>query len=100
MITIMQFRMNKTSRSNALSRCSGAPPRDIPKSPRLLSVICAQFQNPIGIMAAVGAGENVTLQVTGVIGAVGACVAYILAEGYADGSNLGNEDYKGNNEIE
>ncbi|GAA0840434.1 hypothetical protein GCM10008915_35890 [Bifidobacterium pullorum subsp. gallinarum] len=42
------------------------------------------------LMAAGGAGESVTLQVTGVIGAVGACVAYILAEGYADGSG-GND---------
>ena len=36
------------------------------------------------VMAAAGAGESVTLQVTGVIGAVGACVAYMLAEGIAD----------------
>lgn len=38
------------------------------------------------ILAAAGAGENTTLQVTGIIGAVGACVAYILAEGAADAS--------------
>ncbi len=38
-------------------------------------------------LAAAGAGESVTLQVTGVIGAVGACVAYMLAEGYADGNS-------------
>ncbi|WP_460320274.1 hypothetical protein [Paenibacillus sp. YSY-4.3] len=39
---------------------------------------------------AAGAGESVTLQVVGVIGAVGACVAYMLAEGYADSG--GNND--------
>lgn len=39
------------------------------------------------LLAASGAGESVTLQVTGVIGAVGACVAYILAEGFADGNS-------------
>ncbi|PAD72384.1 hypothetical protein [Paenibacillus campinasensis] len=44
------------------------------------------------VLAASGAGENVTLQVTGVIGAVGACVAYILAEGYADGVDSENKD--------
>lgn len=43
------------------------------------------------VLTAVGAGESVTLQVTGVIGAVGACVAYILAEGMADG-NSGNKE--------
>lgn len=36
------------------------------------------------VLAASGAGESVTLQVTGVIGAVGACVAYMLAEGAVD----------------
>lgn len=45
------------------------------------------------VMAASGAGESVTLQVTGVIGAVGACVAYMLAEGIADG-NSGDSDNK------
>lgn len=40
---------------------------------------------------AADAGESVTLQVTGVIGAVGACVAYMLAEGYADGGGKGEE---------
>jgi len=45
------------------------------------------------VLAAAGAGENVTLQVTGVIGAVGACVAYMLAEGYSDGTGgSGGED--------
>lgn len=39
------------------------------------------------VLAAAGAGESVTLQVTGVIGAVGACVAYILAEGLSDAVN-------------
>ncbi|WP_151737255.1 hypothetical protein [Paenibacillus tengchongensis] len=36
------------------------------------------------VLTAAGAGESVALQVTGVIGAVGACVAYMLAEGLAD----------------
>ncbi|MGY5346543.1 hypothetical protein ACXFAU_29350 (plasmid) [Paenibacillus glucanolyticus] len=45
------------------------------------------------VLAASGAGESVTLQVTGVIGAVGACVAYMLAEGIAD-SNSGDNDSK------
>lgn len=39
------------------------------------------------ILTAAGAGDNVVLQVTGVIGAVGACVAYMLAEGLADGAS-------------
>lgn len=39
------------------------------------------------VLAAAGAGESVALQVTGVIGAVGACVAYMLAEGIADGND-------------
>lgn len=38
------------------------------------------------VMAIVGADENTTLQVTGVITAAGAAIAYMLAEGYADGS--------------
>ncbi|WP_234414175.1 hypothetical protein [Paenibacillus sp. CAA11] len=44
------------------------------------------------VLAAAGAGDNVTLQVTGVIGAVGACVAYMLAEGASDASNGGNDE--------
>ncbi|WP_235439721.1 hypothetical protein [Paenibacillus sp. DMB20] len=44
------------------------------------------------VLAAGGAGENVTLQVTGVIGAVGACVAYMLAEGVADAGSIANGD--------
>jgi hypothetical protein len=39
------------------------------------------------VLTAAGAGESVALQVTGVIGAVGACAAYMLAEGLADGAN-------------
>lgn len=39
------------------------------------------------VLAAVGAGDDMTLKVTGVIGAVGACVAYMLAEGVADANN-------------
>lgn len=38
------------------------------------------------LLTAGGAGESVVLQVTGIIGAFGACIAYILAEGYVDGS--------------
>ncbi|MMZ65846.1 hypothetical protein D1872_282810 [compost metagenome] len=44
------------------------------------------------VLAAAGAGENVTLQVTGVIGAVGSCVAYMLAEGAADAGGSEGED--------
>lgn len=39
------------------------------------------------LLTAGGAGESVVLQVTGIIGAFGACIAYILAEGYVDGSS-------------
>ncbi|GAA0397954.1 hypothetical protein [Paenibacillus motobuensis] len=39
------------------------------------------------IMTAAGAGDNTVVQVTGVIGAVGACVAYMLAEGLSDAAN-------------
>lgn len=42
------------------------------------------------VMAFAGADENVILQVTGVIGAVGSCVGYMLAEGIADGSGSDN----------
>lgn len=48
------------------------------------------------ILTAAGAGESVTLQVTGVIGAVGACVAYMLAEGLSD---AGNADSGGNSDA-
>lgn len=44
------------------------------------------------VLAVSGAGENVTLQVTGVIGAVGACVAYILAEAATDVSKDDGKD--------
>ncbi|MDR9852879.1 hypothetical protein RJP21_04595 [Paenibacillus sp. VCA1] len=47
------------------------------------------------ILTAAGAGENVTLQVTGVIGAFGACIAYMLAEGAADAAGS-----KGNDKTE
>ncbi|MCT2195207.1 hypothetical protein M3G15_08640 [Paenibacillus sp. p3-SID1389] len=43
------------------------------------------------ILTAAGAGESVTLQVTGVIGAVGACVAYMLSESYADANGSGDK---------
>lgn len=43
------------------------------------------------ILAAAGADDNAVLQVTGVIGAVGACVAYMLAESYADGNGSGDK---------
>ncbi|WP_419885169.1 hypothetical protein [Paenibacillus sp. B-A-8] len=36
------------------------------------------------VLTASGAGDNTVLHVTGVIGAVGACVAYMLAEGISD----------------
>lgn len=39
------------------------------------------------LLTAGGAGESVVLQVTGIIGAFGACIAYILAEGYVDGAD-------------
>lgn len=43
------------------------------------------------VLTASGAGDNVVLHVTGVIGAVGACVAYMLAEGIADATNKKTE---------
>ncbi|WP_068616627.1 hypothetical protein [Paenibacillus tuaregi] len=42
------------------------------------------------VLTATGAGENEVLHITGIIGAVGSCVAYMLAEGLADGG--GNKD--------
>lgn len=39
------------------------------------------------ILGAVGAADETILKVTGVISAVGACVAYMLAEAYADGNS-------------
>lgn len=36
------------------------------------------------VLVAVGAGEETVVQVTGVIGAVGAVIAYIFAEAYVD----------------
>lgn len=44
------------------------------------------------VLTASGAGDNTVLHVTGVIGAVGACVAYMLAEGIADGSRNNKTD--------
>ncbi|MNI65701.1 hypothetical protein D3C73_1212180 [compost metagenome] len=41
-------------------------------------------------LTAAGAGDNTVLHVTGVIGAVGACVAYMLAEGLSDAANSGS----------
>lgn len=43
------------------------------------------------MLALVGAGDEVSVQITGVIGAVGSCVAYILVEGTTDVAN-GNGD--------
>ncbi|MFD1268856.1 hypothetical protein ACFQ3Y_15735 [Paenibacillus motobuensis] len=43
------------------------------------------------VMTAAGAGDNTVVQVTGVIGAVGACVAYMLAEGISDAANNKDE---------
>ncbi|MFW5434369.1 hypothetical protein [Paenibacillus apiarius] len=37
------------------------------------------------VLVAIGAGEETVVQVTGVIGAVGAVIAYIFAEAYVDG---------------
>lgn len=36
------------------------------------------------VLGAVGASENATVQITGIITAVGACVVYMLAEAYTD----------------
>lgn len=44
------------------------------------------------ISTAAGAGENVVLHVISVIGAVGACVVYMLAEGLADGTSKASGD--------
>ncbi|OZQ75720.1 hypothetical protein [Paenibacillus sp. VTT E-133291] len=44
------------------------------------------------VLTASGAGDNTVLHVTGVIGAVGACVAYMLAEGISDAANRVNGD--------
>jgi membrane protease YdiL (CAAX protease family) len=44
------------------------------------------------VLTASGAGDNTVLHVTGVIGAVGACVAYMLAEGIADGARNSGGD--------
>lgn len=43
------------------------------------------------VLTASGAGDNTVLHVTGVIGAVGACVAYMLAEGIADSKAGGDK---------
>ncbi|MNI87207.1 hypothetical protein D3C73_1443870 [compost metagenome] len=42
------------------------------------------------ILAAGGAGDDTTLKVAGIIGAVGSCVVYMLAEAYTDASNSGS----------
>ncbi|GIO30774.1 MULTISPECIES: hypothetical protein [Paenibacillus] len=44
------------------------------------------------ILTAAGAGENTVLQIMGIISAVGACVAYMLAEGIADAANAKDSD--------
>lgn len=44
------------------------------------------------VLTAGGAGDNTVLHVTGVIGAVGACVAYMLAEGLADSARNSGGD--------
>lgn len=43
------------------------------------------------VLVAVGAGEETVVQVTGVIGAVGAVIAYIFAEAYVDGKRSDGE---------
>ncbi|MNF00441.1 hypothetical protein D3C80_1992720 [compost metagenome] len=45
------------------------------------------------VLALVGAGDEVSVQITGVIGAVGSAIAYILVEGKIDGYiNGGNTE--------
>lgn len=44
------------------------------------------------ILAAGGAGDDTALKVTGIIGAVGSCVVYMLAEAYTDGKATGSDD--------
>ena len=46
----------------------------------------------VSCLTAFGAGENVIVQVTGVIGAVGACVGYMLAEGMTDKARVDSPD--------
>ncbi|WP_433943592.1 hypothetical protein [Paenibacillus sp. SN-8-1] len=43
------------------------------------------------VLTAAGAGENEVLHITGIIGAIGSCVAYMLAEGISDSAG-GTED--------
>ncbi|OBZ08939.1 hypothetical protein A8L34_22585 [Bacillus sp. FJAT-27264] len=39
------------------------------------------------VLGAFGATDAVSLKITGIITAVGACAVYMLAEAYADGNN-------------
>ncbi|MEF2964904.1 hypothetical protein V3851_03600 [Paenibacillus sp. M1] len=42
------------------------------------------------VLGAVGASDDTTVKVTGIITAVGACVVYMLAEAYTDANNNGD----------
>lgn len=44
------------------------------------------------VLVLVGAGEEVAVQITGLIGSVGAVIAYILAEAHVDASRKGSDD--------
>ncbi|MNM22045.1 hypothetical protein D3C81_324140 [compost metagenome] len=44
------------------------------------------------ILGAAGATDDTTLKVTGIIGAVGSCVVYMLAEAYTDGKAAESDD--------
>ncbi|OMF31947.1 MULTISPECIES: hypothetical protein [Paenibacillus] len=43
------------------------------------------------LLTALGASNDTVIQVTGVIGAFGTMIAYILAEAYVDGKSIRNE---------
>lgn len=49
------------------------------------------------VLTATGAGENEVLHITGIIGAIGSCVAYMLAEGISDAGIGANGDLAGSN---
>lgn len=46
------------------------------------------------ILAAGGVSDNTAVQITGIIGAIGSCAVYMLAEAYTDGSNSSSDDTK------
>ncbi len=51
------------------------------------------------LLTAFGANNDTVIQVTGVIGAFGAVVAYILAEAYVDGKSAGTDTTTDNSEL-